>query len=146
MLLSVTLLIPRSVVGRPQPISLLSSPPGTGQLWSKSCRPEVGWCWAWTLLTQAAGSSPSNLKCRSIYVMFMSIFWHLCRKARGISTFPFSDQRVKSFACLSFTAGCGVNQLLFRMLELLKEKHDRSLRLYFPACHNYPHCFGVFGP
>lgn len=77
---------------------------------------------------------------------FMSIFWHLCRKACGISTFPFSDRRVKSFACLSFTAGCGVNQLLFRILELLMEKHDRSLRLYFPACHNYPHCFGVFGP
>ena len=55
---------------------------------------------------------------------FMSIFWLLCRNAHSVSAFPFSDWRVKSFGHQFFTAGCGVNQLLFCcILELLKEKH-----------------------
>lgn len=55
---------------------------------------------------------------------FVSIFCHLCRNAHGGPAFPSSDWRVKSFGCLFFTAGCSVNQLLFRCIpELLKEKH-----------------------
>lgn len=49
-------------VGRPQSISCSPVWPGTGQLWPKSCRTEVEWCWAWASVAQAAGSNPNNLK------------------------------------------------------------------------------------
>lgn len=127
MLLSVTLLIARRVVGRPQPTSLLSN------LARHRHRPALVssaqlQSWGRVVLSMGFAHPGSWIKSKQFKAQkqskFMSIFWHLHRNAHSISAFPCSDRRVKSFGCLFFTAGCGVNQLLFLcILELLKEKH-----------------------